>query len=288
MEYSLSEIVFLAWTLSWTAVGAVMTFHQTIFFARGIHLMGKLENKIAVITGGNSGIGLATAKEFVAEGAFVYITGRRRQELDKAAAQTGRNVTAAQCDVSVSAELDQLYTRVKLEKGRVDIVFANAGTGNGRAPLGQIHDEQFDRIFNTNVKGLLFSVQKALPLMQTGGVVILNSSIGAQLGMATSSLYAASKAAVRSFARSWTAELRNTGIRVNVISPGYTETPIFETLGLPQEQLDAIKADGIARIPLGRFADPKETAHVVVFLASEDSSYLAGADVQVDGGLRQV
>ena len=250
--------------------------------------MGKLENKIAVITGGNSGIGLATAKEFVAEGAYVYITGRRRQELDKAAAQIGRNVTAAQCDVSVSAELDQLYTRVKLEKGRVDIVFANAGTGNGRAPLGQIHDEQFDRIFNTNVKGLLFSVQKALPLMQTGGVVILNSSIGAQLGMATSSLYAASKAAVRSFARSWTAELRNTGIRVNVISPGYTETPIFETLGLPQEQLDAIKADGIARILLGRFADPKETARVVVFLASEDSSYRAGADVQVDGGLRQV
>jgi NAD(P)-dependent dehydrogenase (short-subunit alcohol dehydrogenase family) len=287
MEYSRSEIVFLAWTLSWTAVGAVMTFHQTIFCARNPSY-GEVRKQDCSDHWRQQRHRACDSEGVCRRGCVVYITGRRRQELDKAAAQIGRNVTAAQCDVSVSAELDQLYTRVKLEKGRVDIVFANAGTGNGRAPLGQIHDEQFDRIFNTNVKGLLFSVQKALPLMQTGGVVILNSSIGAQLGMATSSLYAASKAAVRSFARSWTAELRNTGIRVNVISPGYTETPIFETLGLPQEQLDAIKADGIARIPLGRFADPKETARVVVFLASEDSSYLAGADVQVDGGLRQV
>lgn len=250
--------------------------------------MGKLEGKIAVITGANSGIGLATAEQFVAEGAYVYITGRRREQLDAAVARVGKNVTGVQGDVANLADLDRLYAQIKKEKGRVDIVFANAGIGNKMAPLGNITEEQFDSTFDINVRGLLFSVQKALPLMTEGGSIILNASTASVKGTAALSVYSASKAAVRSFARCWTSDLKERKIRVNVLSPGFTETPIFETLNLPKEQFEAVKAGIMPTIPLGRWAQPEETAKVAVFLASDDSSYVAGVELFVDGGVVSV
>jgi len=250
--------------------------------------LGKLKGKIAVITGGNSGIGLSTAEAFVAEGAYVYITGRRQKELDAAVSKIGRNVTGVQGDVAKLADLDRLYAQVAKEKGRVDIVFANAGIGSGMAPLGEITEEKFDKTFNINVRGLLFTVQKALPLMHEGGSILLNASTASVKAFPGLSVYSSSKAAVRSFARGWSIDLKERKIRVNVISPGCTETPIFETLGLPQEQIEAIKASLTAMIPLGRFARPEETAKAAVFLASDDSSYITGIDLFVDGGHAQV
>jgi NAD(P)-dependent dehydrogenase (short-subunit alcohol dehydrogenase family) len=250
--------------------------------------LSKLQGKIAVITGGNSGIGLATAEQFVAEGAYIYITGRRQEQLDAAVARIGRNVTGVQGDVANLGDLDRLYAQIAEEKGRVDVVFANAGIGNHMAPLGSITEEQFDSTFNINVRGLLFTVQKALPLMGEGGSILLNASTASIKGIGALSVYSASKAAVRSLARCWTSDLKDRKIRVNVISPGYTETPIFETLDWPKEQFEAVKAGITPTIPLGRWAQPEEIAKVAVFLASDDSSYVAGIEVFVDGGAVQI
>src|SRR5262245_21386706 len=248
----------------------------------------KLEGKVAVITGGNSGIGLATARRFVAEGAHVFITGRRQAELDEAVTQIGRNVTGVQGDVAHLADLDRLFATVSQQRGRLDILFANAGIPASAAPLGEITEEHFDNVFRINVKGLLFTVQKALPLVADGGSIILNASIVASKGLESISVYSASKAAVRSFARCWTTDLKHRKIRVNVISPGYTETPIFNKAGLTQERVDELKVGFAAAVPMGRMGRPDEVAKAAVFLASDDSSYVAGIELFVDGGMAQV
>jgi NAD(P)-dependent dehydrogenase (short-subunit alcohol dehydrogenase family) len=245
----------------------------------------KLEGKIALVTGGSSGIGLATAQRFVAEGAYVYITGRRQPELDAAVKTIGSNVTAVQADASKLDDLDRLYAQIGREKGRVDVVFANAGGGEF-APLGAITEEHFDRTFNTNVKGLLFTVQKALPLMPDGGSVILNASIVSVKGLPAFSVYSATKAAVRSFARSWTNDLKERQIRVNVVSPGPIETPAIDKIA--GENRDGFLAQMAAGVPLGRVGQPDEIAKVAVFLASGDASYVAGVELFVDGGFAQV
>ncbi len=249
--------------------------------------MARLSGKVAVITGANSGIGLATAKRFVEEGAHVVITGRRKKELDEAAEQIGKNVTAVQGDVSRSEDLDRLYAEVKARHGHIDILFANAGVGHV-APLGAITEEHFDREFAINVKGLLFSVQKALPLLKDGGSIILHSSIAGRKGIEGFSVYNASKAAVRSFARSWTSDLKGRKIRVNAISPGPIETPIFGKMGLSQEQFGAFATSIVSQLPLGRLGRSEEIAAAAVFLASDESSYITGVDLCVDGGLAQV
>ncbi|HSI84521.1 MAG: glucose 1-dehydrogenase [Candidatus Methylacidiphilales bacterium] len=247
----------------------------------------KLAGKVAVVTGGNSGIGLATAQRFVAEGAYVYITGRRQAELDAAVAKIGSNVTGVQGDVSNLADLDRLYAQIKSEKGRVDILFANAG-GATFVPLGEITEEHFDKTFNTNVKGLVFTVQKALPLFTDGGSIILNASIVSIKGMAAFSVYSATKAAVRSFARTWTVDLKERKIRVNALSPGPIETPGVDGLAKNEEEARAIKAGLAAQVPLGRMGSPDEIAKAAVFLASDDSSYVSGIELFVDGGMAQI
>ncbi|SIO67453.1 NAD(P)-dependent dehydrogenase, short-chain alcohol dehydrogenase family [Singulisphaera sp. GP187] len=249
--------------------------------------MGKLDNKVAVITGGNSGMGLATAQRFVAEGAYVFITGRRQAELDKAVALIGKNVTGVQGDVSNLADLDRLYATVKEQKGRVDILFANAGIGE-LTPLGSITEEQFDKVFDINVRGLLFSVQKALPLFVDGGSIILNASIASIKGMPAMSVYSASKAAVRSFARSWTVDLKERKIRVNTLSPGPIDTPILKGIASTEEELQQIKSSFAAQVPLERMGTSDEIAKVALFLASDDSSYVTGIELFVDGGMAQV
>jgi NAD(P)-dependent dehydrogenase (short-subunit alcohol dehydrogenase family) len=250
-------------------------------------MSGKLEGKIAVITGGNSGIGLATAKQFVKEGAYVFITGRRQPELDAAVREIGENVTAVQGDVAKLSDLDKLYDTVKAKEGRVDIVFANAGTAE-LAPLGQITEEHFDMIFNANVKGLLFTVQKALPLMPDGASIILNASIVATKGWPAWSVYSATKAALRSFARTWTSDLKGRRIRVNALSPGVIDTPgLREALassGLGEGYLKTVSSS----IPADRVGTTDEVAKAVVFLASDDSSYVTGAELFVDGGVAQI
>jgi NAD(P)-dependent dehydrogenase (short-subunit alcohol dehydrogenase family) len=249
--------------------------------------LGKLDGKIAVITGGNSGIGLATAQRFVAEGAYVFITGRRQAELDAAVKTIGSNVTGVQGDVANLADLDRLYSTVKQQKERIDIVFANAGGGDF-APLGAITEESFDKTFNANVKGLLFTVQKALPLLVDGGSVILNASIVATKGMQALSVYSATKAAVRSFARTWTTDLKDRKIRVNAISPGPIETPGLNGLGQTEEQIRQFKSGLAAAVPLGRIGDADEIAKAAVFLGSDDSSFITGIELFVDGGMAQV
>ena len=249
--------------------------------------MSKLAGTIAVITGGNSGIGLSTAERFVAEGAYVYITGRRQKELDAAVAQIGRNVTGVQGDVASLADLDRLYAQVAKEKGHIDVLFANAGIA-AFVPIDQVTEKHFDEVFNVNAKGLLFTVQKALPLMGKGGSILLNASLASIKGHPNMSVYAATKAAVRSFARTWTLELKDRGIRVNVISPGFTETPLVDTVSMSPEQIAQFKAGTVASIPLGRWASAGETAKAAVFLASADSSYIAGIELFVDGGAGQV
>jgi NAD(P)-dependent dehydrogenase (short-subunit alcohol dehydrogenase family) len=249
--------------------------------------MGKLEDKVAVVTGGSSGIGLATARRFVEEGAHVFITGRRQAELDQAVKLVGRNVTAVRGDVADLSDLDRLYEAVKRDKGRIDVLFANAGIGRF-APLGEITEEHFDGIFDINVRGLLFSVQKALPLFRDGGSIILNASTASVMGIATGSVYSASKAAVRSFARTWTTDLKGRRIRVNTLSPGPVETPIFETVQLPKDELERIKSELIAQVPMGRMGRPEEVAKAALFLASDDSSFITGVEFFVDGGMAQV
>jgi NAD(P)-dependent dehydrogenase (short-subunit alcohol dehydrogenase family) len=247
----------------------------------------KLEGKVAVITGGNSGMGLATAQRFVAEGAHVVITGRRQKELDEAVNLIGKNVTAVQGDVANLADLDRLYDVVKQKHGRVDIVFANAGAGE-LVPLGQITETHFDKLFDTNVKGLVFTVQKALPLMPDGGAIILNASIAGIRGMGAFSVYSATKAAVRSFARTWTSDLKARKIRVNTLSPGPIDTPILDGLGGTKAEVDQVKAGLAAQVPLGRMGTPDEIAKVALFLASDDSSFVTGIELFVDGGMAQV
>ncbi len=248
----------------------------------------KLAGKVAVITGGSSGIGLATAQRFVAEGAYVFITGRRQSELDAAVNQIGQNVTGVQGDVSNLADIDKLYAKVKEQKGKLDIVFANAGSGEF-APLGHITEEHFDKQFNVNVRGLLFTVQKALPLLQEGGSIVLNASIVSITGNASFSVYSATKAAVRSFARTWSVDLKDRKVRVNAISPGLIPTPGYNTgLGMTQEQIDQFVKSAIGNIPLGRPGTTDEIAKAVSFLASDDSSYVNGIELFVDGGLAQI
>ena len=222
----------------------------------------KLEGKVAVITGGNSGMGLATAKRFVAEGAHVVITGRRQKELDAAVKEIGRNVTAVQGDVANLADLDRLYAVVKEKHGKVDVVFANAGAGEF-APIGEITEQHFDKLFDINVKGLLFTVQKALPLMPDGGSIILNASIASIRGMAAFSVYSATKAAVRSFARGWTSDLKARKIRVNALSPGPIDTPILDGLGANAAEVDQIKADLVKMVVI-LFQQAQEMKTLVV------------------------
>jgi NAD(P)-dependent dehydrogenase (short-subunit alcohol dehydrogenase family) len=249
--------------------------------------MGKLDGKIAVITGGNSGIGLATAKRFVQEGAHVYITGRTQSKLDEAVKQVGSNVTGVQGDVARLADLDRLYAQIKKEKGKVDVVFANAGIAK-YSPLGSIDEEHFDSIFNGNVKGMLFTVQGALPLMPDGASVILNASVVGSKGLPSNSVYAATKAAARSFARTWTTDLKARRIRVNAISPGPIDTEgLRELLGSAQAGQDRLKSIN-STVPLARLGLPDEIAKAAVFLASDDSSYVTGTELFVDGGFAQV
>lgn len=252
-------------------------------------MAGKLDGKIAVVTGGSSGIGLATAQSFVKEGAYVYITGRRQAELDKAIQIIGASkAKAVQADASKLGDLDKLFEQIKKEKGHVDVLFANAG-GGSLVPLGSITEEHYDQTFNTNVKGVLFTVQKALPLMPEGSSIILNASIAGSKGMPAFSVYSATKAAVRSFARSWTTDLKDRKIRVNVISPGPIRTPILEELGGKSEQERQGLLDHLTSlVPLGRLGLPEEIGKAAVFLASDDSSFVAGAELFVDGGAAQV
>jgi NAD(P)-dependent dehydrogenase (short-subunit alcohol dehydrogenase family) len=250
-------------------------------------MSGKLEGKVAVVTGGNSGIGLATAKRFIAEGAYVFITGRRQEQLDAAVKDIGNNVSGVQGDVANLADLDRLYAAVKAKKGRVDILFANAGIAE-IVPLEKVTEEHFDRTFNTNVKGLLFTVQKALPLLADGGSIILNASIVASTGNPALSVYSATKAAVRSFARTWILDLKERKIRVNAISPGPIETPGLNGLAQTEGVGEQLKASLVASVPLGRLGAPDEIARAAVFLASDDSSFVTGTELFVDGGAAQI
>jgi NAD(P)-dependent dehydrogenase (short-subunit alcohol dehydrogenase family) len=250
-------------------------------------MSGKLEGKVALVTGGNSGIGLAAAKRFVVEGAYVFITGRRPTELDAAEKEIGSNLTGVQGDVTKLPDLDRLFTQIKREKGKLDIVFANAGVAE-LAPLGDITEEQFDRIFDINVKGLLFTVQKALPLMPAGGTIILNASTVASKGNPASSVYSATKAAVRSFARTWTMDLKERKIRVNALSPGPIKTPAYDRLAQSGPAGRQMVESIVNRVPMGRFGTPDEIARAAVFLASDDSTFVTGTELFVDGGAAQI
>jgi NAD(P)-dependent dehydrogenase (short-subunit alcohol dehydrogenase family) len=249
--------------------------------------MGKLDGKIALITGGNSGIGLATAKQFVSEGAYVFITGRRDAELATAVKEIGKNATGIQGDVSNLNDLDRLFAQIKREKGRLDIVFANAGVAKF-APFGTITEELYDWTFDINVKGLVFTVQKALPLLPDGASIILNASIVASKGLPANSVYSATKAAIRSFARTWTTDLKARRIRVNAVSPGSIDTPglsgLLGSSEIGQQRMQMISTS----VPLGRLGTSDEIAKAVVFLASDDASYVTGTELFVDGGFAQV
>ena len=240
----------------------------------------KLQGKVAVITGGTTGIGLATAKLFVKEGAYVFITGRRQKELDAAVKAIGSNVTGVRGDIAKLSDLDRLYEAVKA-KGKLDIVFANAGVAEF-APLDKINEEHFDRLFNTNVKGPMFTVQRALPLMNDGGSIIINGSVASVKGTAAFGVYGATKAALRSFVRTWTLDLKDRHIRSNVISPGPTDTPVID--GQPADAIARI----VSTIPMGRMGEPDEIAKAALFLASDDSSFVTGIELFVDGGRGQV
>jgi NAD(P)-dependent dehydrogenase (short-subunit alcohol dehydrogenase family) len=249
--------------------------------------MQALQGKVAVITGGSSGIGLATARRFVAEGAFVFITGRRQAELDKAAKEIGENVVAVNCDVSKLGDLDHLFTEVASRKGRIDILFANAGMVE-TVETPAVTPEHFDRRFDTDARGTYFTVQKALPLLSDGASIILTGSGVWQKGMPIYSTYAAAKAAVRSYVRTWAAEFARRGIRANVISPGPIETPIFDGQFSSKEAADQLKEQFKANIPLARMGRAEEVASAALFLASNESSYITGIDLPVDGGLVSV
>jgi NAD(P)-dependent dehydrogenase (short-subunit alcohol dehydrogenase family) len=249
--------------------------------------MGKLSGKVALVTGGNSGMGLESARLLAAEGAKVIITGRRQNDLSEAEKYIGPAGLAVQGDVSKMADLDRLFAVIKEKFGRLDVIFANAGIGEV-APVADVTEDQFDRQFGVNVKGLYFTVQKALPLLRDGASIILNSSIAGTKGMEAMSVYSATKAAVRSLARSWTNDLRSRKIRVNSLSPGPIETPIFGKMGLNQEQANGFKQALPGMVPLGRMGTSEEIAKTVLFLASDDSSYITGIDLVVDGGMAQI
>jgi len=249
--------------------------------------MGKLDGKIGLITGGNSGIGFAAAKRFVAEGAYVFVTGRRKAELEAAVKEIGENAEGVAGDVSKLADLDRLFARIKDKRGRLDVLFANAGIAK-YATLGEITEELYDAIFDINVKGLLFTVQKALTLMPDGSSIILNASIVASKGLSSNSVYSATKAAIRSFARTWTTDLKSRRIRVNAISPGTIDTPGLNNLLASGEAGEQRKKMISTAIPLGRLGKPDEIAAAVVFLASDDASYITGTELFIDGGFAQV
>jgi NAD(P)-dependent dehydrogenase (short-subunit alcohol dehydrogenase family) len=248
----------------------------------------KLAGKIALITGGSSGLGLATAKRFILEGAQVIVTGRRQAELDQAVADLGTRALGVQGDVSNLSNLDRLYESIRQRYGKLDILFANAG-GGAFVPLGEITEEHFDKYFGINVKGTLFTVQKALPLMTKGGSIVLNGSMVSVKGLPGFSVYAATKAALRSFARTWAVDLKGKQIRVNVVSPGTVVTPAYKSeLGMNDEQIREFEAQAAMQAPLGRTGTPDEIARAVVFLASDDSSFMTGAELFVDGGAAQI
>jgi NAD(P)-dependent dehydrogenase (short-subunit alcohol dehydrogenase family) len=249
--------------------------------------MSRLNGKIAVVTGGNSGIGLATAIRFAAEGAQVVIVGRRQEELDKALQLIGPDAVAIRGDISNLEDLERIFAQVKATKGRVDVLFANAGLGDFQ-PIGSITEESFDRTFGINVKGTLFTVQKALPLMSAGGSVILTGSTTGTMGTPAFSVYSATKAALRNFARSWALDLKGTGVRVNVLSPGPIATPGLDLALSGTGQKDAIVDSMVEQLPLGRIGQPEEVAAAALFLASDESSFMTGSEMFVDGGFAQV
>jgi len=250
-------------------------------------MTNSFQDKVAVITGGSSGIGLATAKLFAAEGATVFITGRRQAELDAAVADIGANAVGIQADSSKLQDLDRVYDAVRSQKGRVDVLVANAGILE-HATIDQVSEDHFDRLFSVNVKGLVFTVQKALPLMGNGTAIILMSSTAALKGPGRSGIYGGTKAAIRSFARNWIVDLKDRQIRVNVISPGPIETPGFTGAITDPTALAAMLAGRAALVPLGRLGHPDEIARTALFLASDAASFINGADIQVDGGWAQV
>jgi len=249
--------------------------------------MSKLNNKVAVVTGGSSGIGLATAQRFIADGAQVVITGRNQDALDAALAELGDRAFGIRGDVANLEDLDRLFAQVQEQFGRLDVLFANASIAPF-VPFETVTEEHFDNLFNINVRGLFFTVQKALPLLSEGASVILNASIVAQSGLPNTSIYSATKAAVRSLGRTLAVELSPRGIRVNVVSPGLIETPLVGKLGLSQDEIDAFGEHLVQQTPLGRPGKPEEIAATVAFLASDDASYFAGADLVADGGMIQV
>lgn len=249
--------------------------------------MGKLDGKLALVTGGTSGIGLATAKLFVAEGAHVYVTGRRQERVDEAVKEIGKSGTGVQGDVAKMADLDRLFKQIEQENGRLDIVFANAGAAE-YGPFGQVDEAQFDRLFDSNVKGTLFSVQKALPLMSDGGAIVLTGSVMGSKGFPANTVYAATKAAVRSFARTWTTDLKERKIRVNVVSPSPTDTDGLREAIKSNEAAQQRIRSLVQTVPLGRLGRVDEIAKAVLFLASDDSSFVTGAELFADGGMGQV
>ncbi|HEY4368921.1 MAG TPA: glucose 1-dehydrogenase [Steroidobacteraceae bacterium] len=247
----------------------------------------KLEGKVAVVTGGTTGIGLGAAKEFAAEGATVFVTGRRQEELDAAVKAIGPRAIGVRSDVSKLSDLDRLYDVVQQQASHIDILFANAGGGSFQ-PIGAITEEEFDRTFATNVKGTLFTVQKALPLMRDGGSIILTSSTTTTRALPAFSVYGATKAAIRNFARHWILDLKDRHIRVNALSPGPTMTPGLQGLTNTQEQWHQLETQLSAQVPLGRIADPREIGRAAVFLASDDASFVNGIELFVDGGMAQI
>jgi len=250
-------------------------------------MAGRLEGKVAVVTGGSSGIGLATARRFAAEGAYVYVTGRRQAELDAAVAEIGERAAGVRADSARLDDLDRLFARVKEEKGRLDVLFVNAG-GGSMLPLGSITEEHYDDTFDRNVKGVLFTVQTALPLLGAGASVILNASTAGSKGTPAFSVYSASKAAVRNFARSWILDVKDRGVRINVLSPGPTETPGLGDLAGSPEEKQGLFQHMASLVPLGRLGSPDEIARAAVFLASDDSSFVNGVELFVDGGQAQI
>jgi NAD(P)-dependent dehydrogenase (short-subunit alcohol dehydrogenase family) len=249
--------------------------------------MARLEGKVAVVTGGNSGIGLATAKRFQQEGAKVAISGRSRQTLDEAVRTIGNGVLAVQADVAKLADIDKLYAEVSQKLGKIDVLFVNAGVAKF-APLAETSESTYDEQFDINIKGAYFTIQKALPLLNDGASIILNTSVADSTGTAGASAYSATKAALRSLARTAAAELVGRGIRVNTVAPGPIVTPIFGRTGLPQAAVDEFAKEMLAKVPMKRFGQPEEVAGAVAFLASQDASYITGVEINVDGGLGQI